>query len=187
MERPPEAGKQWMYNGYNFSKITDYNRNKLYPIYKHAKNSPAYAKKVSLNEDNLFVDSVKYNVDNMKNLTGEQHPKHFGSKSNATTEVFGGIMSEAHPFSNWAPSPFNYEGSMYANQEQAYMYHKSVENNDVAAARAIRYTVNPRDIKALGSSVNVIDHNQWGHMKAGLMVNLFRVKFTQNDNLKKIC
>ena len=28
------------------------------------------------------------------------------------------------------------------------MYHKSVENKDVAAARAIRYIVNPRDIKA---------------------------------------
>ena len=104
-------------------------------------------KKVSLKEDNLFVNSVKYNVDNMNNLPGDLHPKHFCSKSNATTEVFGGIMSEAHPFSNWAPSPFNYEGIMYANLEQAYMYHKSVENNDVAAARAIRYTINPRDIK----------------------------------------
>ena len=101
-----------------FSKITDYNRNKLYPIYKHAKNSPAYAKKVSLKEDNLFIDSVKYNVDNMKNLPGDLHPKHFCSKSNATTEVFGGIMSEAHPFSNWSPYPFNYEGIMYANLEQ---------------------------------------------------------------------
>ena len=128
---------------------------------------------MSLKEDNLFIDSVKYNVDNMKNLPGDLHPKHFCCKSNATTEVFGGIMSEAHPFSNWSPSPFNYEGIMYANLEQAYMYHKSVENNDVATARAIRYTVNPRDIKALGSSVKVIDHNQWA-------------KFTQNDKLKKM-
>ena len=122
----------------------------------------------------------------MNNLPGDLHPKHFCSKSNATTEVFGGIMSEAHPFSNWAPSPFNYEGIMYANLEQAYMYHKSVENNDVAAARAIRYTVNPRDIKALGSSVKVIDQDKWDNMKAGLMVNLVRAKFTQNDNLKKM-
>ena len=66
------------------------------------------------------------------------------------------------------------------------MYHKSVENNDVATARAIRYTVNPREIKALGSSVKVIDHNQWDNMKAGLMVNLVRAKFTQNENLKKM-
>ena len=83
-------------------------------------------------------------------------------------------------------SSFNYEGIMYANLEQAYMYHKSVENNDVATARAIRYTVNPHDIKALGSSVKVIDHNQWDNMKAGLMVNLVRAKFTQNNNLKKM-
>ena len=38
-----------------FSKITDYNRNKLYPIYKHAKNSPVYAKKVSRKEDNFLL------------------------------------------------------------------------------------------------------------------------------------
>ena len=134
-----------------FSKITDYNRNKLYQIYKHANNSPAYAKKkMSPKEDNLFVDSVKYNVDNMNNLPGDLHPKHLCRKSNATTEVLGGIMSEAHPFSNWAPSPFNYEGIMYAKLEQAFMYHTSGENNDVAAARAIRYTLNPRDIKTRG-------------------------------------
>ena len=141
---------------------------------------------VSLKEDNLFVNSVKYNVDNMNNLPGDLHPKHICSKSNATTEVFGGIMSEAHPFSNWALFPFNYEGIIYANLKQAYMYHKSFENNDVAAAHAIWYTVNPRDIKARGSSIKVIDHDKWDNMKAGLMVNLVRAKFTQNDNLKKM-
>ena len=88
MERPPETGKQWMHNVIFFSKITDYNRNQLYPIYKHANKSPVCAKKMSLKEDNLFVDSVKYNVDNMNNLPGDLHPKHFCSKSNATTEVF---------------------------------------------------------------------------------------------------
>ena len=75
---------------------------------------------------------------------------------------------------------------MYANLEQAYMYHKSVENNDVAAALAIRYTVNPRDMKVRGSSVKVVDHNQRDNLKAGLMVNLVRIKFTQNDNSKKM-
>ena len=123
----------------------------------------------------VFVNSVNYNVDNVNNLPGDLH---FCNKSNATTEVFGGIMSEAHPFGNWAPSPFNYERIMYANLEQAYMYHKSVENNDVVAARAIRYTVNPRDIKARGSSMKVIDHDKWDNMKAGLMVNLVSDKFT---------
>ena len=122
----------------------------------------------------------------MNNLPVYLHPKHSCSKSNATTEVFGGIMSEAHPFSNWAPSPFNYEGIMYANPEQAYMYHKLVENNDGVAARAIRYTVNPRDIKARRLSMKVIDHDKWDDMKTGLMVNLVRAKFTQNDNLKKM-
>ena len=129
---------------------------------------------------------MKYNVDNMNILPGDLHPKHFCCKSNATTEVFAGIMNEAHPFTSWAPSPFKYEGIMYANLEQGFMYHKSVENNDVMAARAIRYTINLCDIKARGSSMKVIDPNKWNNMKAGLMVNLVRAKFTQNDNLKKM-
>ena len=66
------------------------------------------------------------------------------------------------------------------------MYNKSVENNDVATACAIRYTVNPPDIKARGSSVKVIDHDKWDNIQAGVIVNLVRAKFTQNDNLKKM-
>ena len=88
----------------NYIKFTSMSRNIL-----------CMQKKVK--EDNLFVDSVKYNVDNINNLPGDVHPKHFCGKSNATTEVFGGIMSEDHPFSNWAPYPFKYEGIMYANLE----------------------------------------------------------------------
>ena len=33
--------------------------------------------------------------------------------------------------------------------------------------------------------MKVIDHNKWDIMKVGLMVNLVRAKFPQNDNLKK--
>ena len=52
-------------------------------------------------------------------------------------------------------------GQSYANLEQAYMYHKAIENNDMKAARAIKFTVNPRKIKKLGSAVKMPDKDKW--------------------------
>ena len=34
--------------------------------------------------------------------------------------------------------------------------------------------------------MKVIDHDIWDNMKAGLMIDQVRAKFTQNDNLKKM-
>ena len=46
----------------NFSRDTEFNRGKLYAIYKKAKNMEKYKKKGSLNGDLLIIDSVKYNA-----------------------------------------------------------------------------------------------------------------------------
>ena len=169
----------------NFSKDTDFNRRKLYPIYNFAKKSNTYEGKVALFEDTLLVNSVKYSVNNLNSLPPDLHPKHFCSKSNASAYVFGGILSEAHPFSNWYSTPMNFDGQSYANLEQAYMYHKAIENNDMKAARAIKFTVNPRKIKKLGSAIKMPDKDKWDAQKAELMVKLVRAKFSENESLKK--
>ena len=45
----------------NFSRSTEYNRQKLYPIFKKAKHIDRY-KKMLLNEDILVLDDERYNV-----------------------------------------------------------------------------------------------------------------------------
>ena len=52
----------------NFSRDTEYNRRKLFAIYKKAKNMDNYKKKVSLNGDVLIIDSVRYNADSLHML-----------------------------------------------------------------------------------------------------------------------
>ena len=83
------------------------------------------------------------------------YPKRFCSKSNDTTEVFGGILSEHSTLSNWSPSQIEYNNDVYVNLEQAYMHTKALENGDNAAARKIRYTKDPREIKCIGSKLAV--------------------------------
>ena len=79
----------------------------------------------------------------------------------------------------------NFDGQSYANLEQAYMYYKAMENNDMKAARAIKFTVNPRKIKKLGSAIKMPDKDKWDAQKAELMVKLVRAKFSENESLKK--
>ena len=56
----------------DFSRGTEYNRRKLYAIYKKAKSMDKY-KKTSLNGDTLIIDSVRYNVESLNMLPKDLH------------------------------------------------------------------------------------------------------------------
>ena len=53
----------------NFSRGTEFNRQKLYPMFKKAKHMNNY-KRVFLNDDNLVIDDVRYNVDTIDTRGG---------------------------------------------------------------------------------------------------------------------
>ena len=46
----------------NYSRDTEFNRQKLYAIFKKAKNMDNYKKRVFLNSDILMVDGTRYTV-----------------------------------------------------------------------------------------------------------------------------
>ena len=60
------------------------------------------------------------------------------------------------------------------------MYSKAQMNGDAVAARKIRYTTNPREIKKIGQSIKINDDDNWNKVKRDIMLNLVRAKFTQN-------
>lgn len=169
----------------NFSGDTEFNRRKMYPIFRAAKKMPNYEKKVSMVEDTLIIKNVRYNVSSLNQLPDDIHPNNFCKKSNASTLAFGGTLSEYCAFSNWCPSPINYNGNMYMNLEQAYMHTKAIENDDMVAAQKIRYTTDPREVKKIGSAITLKDADRWNEMKGDLMMKLVRAKFTQNPQMRK--
>ena len=96
-------------------------------------------------------------------------------KSNAQCLVFGGMYSEYSKHSNWSHSKFTFKGKTFLCLEQGYMYHKAMINDDLESARKISFTTNPREIKQLGSAVNVRNTDNWN-----------AVKYEQNDDLKQL-
>ena len=65
----------------NFSAETEFNRKKIYIIYKYAKSLEKYKTKISLTGDTLIIDSIRYTVDNLNALPADLSPRHFCEKS----------------------------------------------------------------------------------------------------------
>ena len=143
-----------------------------------------YKNKLSLVEDTLIVNSKSYDVDTIDDLPDDFHPKNMCEKSNAQCLVFGGMYSEYSKHSNWSHSKFTFKGKTFLCLEQGYMYHKAMINNDLESAHKISFTTNPREIKQLGSSVNVRNTDNWNAVKGDLMLELVQAKYDQNDDLK---
>ena len=86
--------------GEDFPKQISYNRRKLFPVFKKARNTMD-KKLVTLKADNLIINGKKYTVDTLDQLTGELCMKTFSERSNDKVLVMGGIYSNFHPLSNY--------------------------------------------------------------------------------------
>ena len=168
----------------NFSRGTEYNRQKLYPIFKKAKHIDRY-KKVHLNEDILVLDDQRYNVDSIGTLPADVHPRRFSEKRNHTHLLVGGIHSEFQPLSNRYPCKVQFKGHTFNSSEQAYQWAKADFCQDDAAASKLLFTTSPRDAKDLGSEIKGLRDTDWDQKKNGIMEEILRNKFRDNKDLKK--
>ena len=168
----------------NFSRGTEYDRQKLYPIFKKAKHIDRY-KKVHLNEDILVLDDQRYNVDSIGTLPADVHPRRFSEKRNHTHLLVGGIHSEFQPLSNWYPCKVQFKGHTFNSSEQAYQWAKADFCQDDAAASKLLFTTSPRDAKDLGSEIKGLRDTDWDQKKNGIMEEILRSKFRDNKDLKK--
>ena len=51
-------------------------------------------------------------------------------------------------------------------------------NNEIESARMISFTTNPRDIKQLGSDVNVRNTDNWNVVKGNMMLERVRAQIS---------
>ena len=169
----------------NYSRATEFNRQKLYAIFKRAKNLDNYKKKVFLNGDVLVVDGERYTVDNMHTVPRELHPRQFSEKKNDTHLMFGGIHSVYNPLSNWYPCKVKFNDHEFDSSEQAYQWAKADYCQDGAAAEKLLYTTSPREAKDLGLTVAGLKGSDWDKKKNGVMEQILRIKFKDNMDLQK--
>ena len=168
----------------NFSAGTEYNRNKLYMLYRKAKSIDQYKQKVFLSGDVLILDGKRYTVDDLGDLPADLNPRLFSEKTNDKCYVFGGIHSKFNPFSNWYPCRIQHGDHSFKSVEQAYQHSKAVYVGDAAIATKLLYTTDPAAAKKIGSKVAGVNGSDWDTAKTDIMKDLVTKKFTDNENLK---
>ena len=167
----------------NYSRATEFNRQKLYAIFKKAKNLENYKKKVFLNGDVLVIDGERYTVDNMHTVPRELHPRQFSEKKNDTHLLFGGIHSVYNPLSNWYPCKIKFNDHEFDSSEQAYQWAKADYCQDGTAAEKLLYTTSPREAKDLGLTVTGLKESDWDKKKNSVMEQILKIK--DNMDLQK--
>lgn len=169
----------------NFPRDTEYNRRKLYPVYKRAKKMDEYKSKISLRGDTLHVNSVEYTVNNLQDLPDNIHPRHLCYKTDNTTYAFGGLYSEFCKLSNWGHSKFTYDDVKFSSSEQAYYYAMAKKAKDEDSATMILAMDNPRDVKSRGIEIKGLNSTSWNINKGTVMKDILRAKFSQDERAKQ--
>ena len=89
----------------------------------------------SLKGDILNINGLIYTLSTIYRLQGKLHHNNFNERSNKDTLVFGGVLSEYHELSNWAPAELYYNIVKHRSIEHAYMHTmaKTFKDEDTAA------------------------------------------------------
>jgi len=87
-------------------------------------------------------------------------------------------------FSQWWKSYFFYHGEQFCCMEQCMMLGKARLFKDAAAAEQIKASTDPKEIKALGRTVQGFDGKLWDSVKYSLVLTGNYNKFVQNPDLR---
>ena len=88
--------------------------------------------------------------------------------------------------SNWYPSEFIVNGTVFSSMEQYMMYKKAVCFHDKEIADKILATDDVVEIKALGRLVTNYNDNYWNGVRQIIVFEGLFAKFSQNEDLKTL-
>jgi len=90
------------------------------------------------------------------------------------------------PFSQWHPSRFTIDGTIYVTAEQYMMAEKARLFRDEEIRERILAATDPRDQKALGRKVRFFDADRWNEVARDIVYRGSRAKFTTHRDLLTI-
>lgn len=88
--------------------------------------------------------------------------------------------------SNWYPSEFIVNGTVFSSLEQYMMYKKAVCFHDKEIADKILMTDDVVEVKALGRLVVNYNDNYWNDVRQIIVFEGLLAKFSQNEDLKTL-
>jgi ribA/ribD-fused uncharacterized protein len=92
----------------------------------------------------------------------------------------------AGPFSNWHPCKYRFNDLEFNCSEQQFIAHKAILFDDKAAFNAVMNSDDPAVQKRAGRLIENFDQTVWDQNKVELMQLAVYLKFSQNEDLKKI-
>ena len=157
------------------------NRQKLWPIYKHAKGLKDFTK-VQLKLDKLFINGKLFTTQNLHELPPALQPENRAVKYTDDVVVF---YSQNSVFSNFNASEVKIEGETYCCNEQYFQYIKAHFFGDETTAEKIKEETNPYKINSLGKQVKGYRKEVWERKAFDVLKRVNSAKYSQNPNAKK--
>ena len=150
----------------------------LRPILTAAKHSKKYRKRCRMDNDILVIKGKRYNVDELDRLPKSLKPANVTSKTNKS--VYG-YFGELNPLSNFYPSPFKLDDTLYHCSEQFIQLKKAELFKDKAATKRILQSKTSHQCKAEGQRIANFNSENWEKNAYQLCLPGIRQKFLEND------
>ena len=173
--------KDGIYVDYDYDQVTLKNRKILYPILKAAQKHKDYENLCKLEGDTLTIKGKHYTVDTISKLPIELNGFHVSSKSDNKTYAFFG---ELNPFSNFHPSPFTVDNTLYKTSEHYIQSEKAKHYGDEQMAIKIISSESALEAKRLGHKIKKPKEvKDWREIAKEMCLPGIKAKFQQNPPL----
>ena len=173
--------KDGIYVDYDYDQVTLKNRKILYPILKAARKHKDYENLCKLEGDTLTIKGKRYTVDTISELPIELNGFHVSSKSDNKTYAFFG---ELNPFSNFHPSPFTVDNTLYKTSEHYIQSEKAKHYGDEQMAIKIISSESALEAKRLGHKIKKPKEvKDWHEIAKEMCLPGIKAKSQQNPPL----
>ncbi len=88
--------------------------------------------------------------------------------------------------SNFGLTPYTYQGMEFQTSEHHYQYLKAMFFDDAKTANLIQSVPSPKDAKTLSRAIVGYDETRWYAVRAMLMYEAVRAKFTCNKAMRDL-
>ena len=163
-----------------YSRSTEKERRLLRPVLNAARRLEKYKGRCRLEGPHLVIEGKHYHRQNLHTLPADLDTVASTSKSNET--VYG-FFGELHPFSNFHPCRFAWDGTEYNSSEQFIQTKKAEYFDDDIARERILAAEDAQDCKEIAWDINKFDKNEWSSVVERLCEPGISQKFLQNRKL----
>ena len=174
---------QGVYVDKEYSKETEERRRILRPYFNAARKIPKYQRKCRLEGDTLILRGLSYRVEDIEKLPTELSGIRISSKTDNNSYGFFGKL---HPFSNFYPSEFTFQGIKYHSSEQMIQHLKSTYFDDEETANQILQSSTANECKQLSREISNYNPDGWNQIAKEMCSSGIRAKVAQNETIKNL-